>query len=102
MPKHIFTSRPNKFEETLVLNTDTMIATIEDPSETPNEWTHIRLVDYKAADWTEPDTKDMREEIEKFIPSSYIESMGYSNYFNEEILCMVNTTDDNKVMAFYY
>jgi hypothetical protein len=102
MSQHIFTSQPNKHGKTLVLDTATMIGTIEDPRESPSEWTRIKLVSYKEADWTEPDTKDIREEIEGFIPSSYIESMEYAEYFNEEILCMVNTTDDNKVMAFYY
>ena len=102
MPQHIFTSQPNKHGKTLVLDTATMIGTIVRPRESPSEWTRIKLVSYKEADWTEPDTKDIREEIEGFIPSSYIESMEYAEYFNEEILCMVNTTDDNKVMAFYY
>ena len=99
MPPHIFTSRPNKHGETLVLDTSTMIATIEDPSETPNEWTRIKLRCLKTPDYSDPWTEDRREEIEQFVPQSYMESLEYSDYFGEHILCLVNTANPDKIMS---
>ena len=100
MPQHIFTSRPNKHGQTLVLDTATMIATIEDPSETPNEWTRIQLHHLKKPDHSDPRAEDQKKEIEQFVPQSYMESLEYSDYFGEQVLCLINAANPSKIMSF--
>ena len=99
MPQHIFTSQPNKHGETLVLDTATMIGTIEDPRESPSEWTRIKLRCLKTPDYSDPWAEDRREEIERFVPQSYMESLEYSDYFGEHILCLINTANPDKIMS---
>jgi hypothetical protein len=53
----------------------------------------------KTPDYSYPWAEDKKKEIEPFVPQSYIESLEFSYFFGEHILCLINTANPDKIMT---